>query len=380
MKILWHGVPRCFHTGYGKQTKLFTDELVKYGHKVNVSSVVPIPEHHDESGCYNFSGGPRGYGNDWIKRHLKECGADIILSMTDTFMYDCKIWKDLPWVAWQVVDCAPLIKELVEPCQTAKVNVAMSSFGQSTMQHAGFESTYVPLTVDPAAFFPMSKDEARAILSKVWGHELKRDRFIAVMVAANMSNPSRKNFYAAFRGFRMAFPRGSDAMLYCHTENTGTVYGGEDLRQTAKVCDLDADTLIFPDNYLYTHNRLGDDYLRTVYSAADCLLVSSFSEGFCVPIIEAHACGCPVYAPAFTSTRELTSQAEHIAGGTPISLYSPAEFYAIHPAEVADKLLNHHAQVFGDVQALAIPFNVRAVVAKYLQPLLNQIETGKVKV
>jgi glycosyltransferase involved in cell wall biosynthesis len=48
---------------------------------------------------------------------------------------------------------------------------------------------------------------------------------------------------------------------------------------------------------LYFEN-LGNEDLRALYSVAQALLVPSLQEGFGLPVIEAQACGCPVFASA----------------------------------------------------------------------------------
>jgi glycosyltransferase involved in cell wall biosynthesis len=39
-----------------------------------------------------------------------------------------------------------------------------------------------------------------------------------------------------------------------------------------------------------------NDELATLYSCAGCFVTASLYEGFCLPILEARACGCPVIA------------------------------------------------------------------------------------
>lgn len=49
-------------------------------------------------------------------------------------------------------------------------------------------------------------------------------------------------------------------------------------------------------NMVHTVDNVSDEVLCALYSAAKALLVPSFQEGFGWPIIEAQACGCPVFA------------------------------------------------------------------------------------
>lgn len=380
MKILWHGVPGEYNTGYGTQTKLFAPALKRAGHEVVISSVV--------NSCFNYTdqndlpvvvnGSGSRMGNAMIKEHVVHMKPDVLLSMFDTFVCDPEQYKDAPWVAWCVVDSAPLHPKIKRISSTPKVLWAMSRFGQRTLAEAGFKSDYVPLAIDPEEYNPEDKAGARKTLSKIWGRPVPK--FLAVMVSANMSNPSRKNFFGAFEAWRMFTERHKDALFYCHTEHTGAMASGENLVQLADMCGMNPEILMFPDQYRYNQGRFGTDYMRTLYSAADVLLCTSLGEGFCLPLIEAQACGCPVIAPKATSTAELieatTGQAIDML--TPLAFHGPSEWAMPDAGQATCKLERYYAAPVSDgrrrylSQTIHEQYGIDNVMVKFLLPALHK--------
>ncbi|MGU3362133.1 glycosyltransferase family 4 protein [Methylobacterium sp. M6A4_1b] len=51
--------------------------------------------------------------------------------------------------------------------------------------------------------------------------------------------------------------------------------------------------------------RIGDDRLAALYRGALCLCVPSYAEGFCLPVLEAQALGCPVLCSDRSATPEI---------------------------------------------------------------------------
>ena len=52
-------------------------------------------------------------------------------------------------------------------------------------------------------------------------------------------------------------------------------------------------------------SRIGDGQLAALYRGALCLCVPSFAEGFCLPVLEAQALGCPVVCSDRSATPEI---------------------------------------------------------------------------
>ncbi|MFH0770647.1 MAG: glycosyltransferase family 1 protein [Candidatus Peregrinibacteria bacterium] len=55
-------------------------------------------------------------------------------------------------------------------------------------------------------------------------------------------------------------------------------------------------------------NDLPDEDLPALYSAARAFVTASLYEGFCLPILEALACDCPVIAPALSAIPEIVEK------------------------------------------------------------------------
>lgn len=383
MKILWHGVPAEFATGYGTQTKLFTRALKAQGHDVVVSSIVNSAcTYHDPNDILVVSNGSQSrMGNAMIAEHVKRLKPDVLLTMFDTFVMDARQYAGAPLVSWQVVDSAPLHPKLVKAAKIPAVRWSMSRFGERTLAGAGYSSEYVPLALDAKEYNYDDKAKARTQLAKVWNRQVPK--FMCVMVAANMSNPSRKNFHGAFKAWRQFLDvnkiRRADALLYVHTEHTGTMASGENLIQLADMCGLNPDVLMFADQYRYNQGRYSPDYLRTVYAAADVLLCSSLGEGFGLPLIEAQACGCPIIAPDATSTAELVgTHGTRIVTGMPVALWGASEMFMpsvdamVHALEFYRTNPTHDKARRTLSANTLVSYEINNVMSKHLVPALGR--------
>lgn len=348
LRVLWHGVPEEYGTGYGVQTGLFTSYLKeRRGVEVAVSSITPArPTYINSAGIKVFSCGQRNgaLGNDFIMEHVDRFRPDVVVSMLDTFVMDKKKFRTLPLVAWQVVDSDPLMYELREPCGMTKVNLAMSRFGQRTIKDAGFDSTYIPLAVDTeGSYFLMDQSEARNALESTWGVKLPPTKYVIVSVMANMSRPSRKNFAAGLAAYKMFYEASPwlDTLYYIHSESTGCVHEGENLPRIAETLGIPPDRLLFPPTYEYTTGFFGPDYLRAVYNAADVMLYPTRGEGFGVPVIEAQACGCPVIATNCTSMPELLPHGRLVHKVNRYMHLPGSHWYEVDVPELAHALTEH---------------------------------------
>jgi glycosyltransferase involved in cell wall biosynthesis len=208
--------------------------------------------------------------------------------------------------SWVPIDHQPTPPEVLEWCQRPNVMpVAMSQFGQRMLEKQGVRSLYVPHAID-STYKPTDhvRDNANKVIK---GREImgfKDDDFVVMMTAANKGvYPPRKSFPENFMAFGMFAQRHPDAVLYMHTEESGSM-GGIDLKTLAQACGIAPERVKYADPYLY---RMGlpKHAMAALYSGADVLLAASMGEGFGIPVIEAQACGTPVIVSNFTAQPEL---------------------------------------------------------------------------
>lgn len=390
MRIMWLGIPSEFNTGYGVQTGLFTRELRRLGHDVSIASInMGCHAYKNTDGIPTIGAGPRSHGgSDFILRHVKEQKPDFVLSMFDTFIVSEDKFARLgvPWVAWQIIDSEPINPYIKPYCEIPELNIAMSRHGQRMMKAADIASEYVPCAYDATQYYPEpSKEDCRKKLAGAWEAPIGPDTFVVVMVAANMSAPSRKNFSAAFSGFAKFHKDHPDSILYCHTENTGTLQNGENLQLTAELHGLNPDCLVFPDQYQYIYNRYTPEYLRTVYSAADAYVCTSMGEGFTIPLVEAQSCGCPALATNWTACPEVLAapyDTRSLLNGVRWCRVPGCEWMIVSGEEVQrglehlflNRVLETEAEIANRSQQMFDRYAIENVSRNYLQPLLKLIE------
>jgi glycosyltransferase involved in cell wall biosynthesis len=133
------------------------------------------------------------------------------------------------------------------------------------------------------------------------------------MNAANKGvMPNRKAFGENLLAFSMFAKNHPDAVLYLHTEPTGSM-GGINLPELMNAVGLTKEQVIFGDPY-FLRSGMPQSFLATIYTGFDVLLATSYGEGFGIPTIEAQACGTPVIASNFAASAELVGDGWLIDG------------------------------------------------------------------
>jgi len=206
-----------------------------------------------------------------------------------------------------------MILDALTSCHTA---LCYTHWAQRELDAKGYENNrYMPLGTDTNIYKPMDKREMRAQFG------FPEDTFIAGMVGANSSYPSRKSIPEVVIAWKQWVEDGRDGLLYIHTSLSpkGKFEYGVDFERLFKMIDLPWSTIddpdperrakarvILPSQYKYWTGTYDDDELAQIMNTFDVLLEPSMAEGFGLPIVEAQACGIPVVTLNNTSMPELT--------------------------------------------------------------------------
>jgi len=316
MKLLIHSNSPKSPTGYGVQVALLADRLCQDGHEVAVSCT-----HGQETGIGVWET-PHGDQVLLYPRRFTPTGADIlhghanhffkgdpqagwIIPLIDVWALRSPFLKAFQIAAWTPIDhldAPPGVLAFFD--DTHAIPIAMSRHGETCLLRNGIDATYIPLVVDTQAFKPtpsLTIDGQTVSARELFG--LHDHAFVVAMVAMNKGNVfDRKGWSECFYGFGQFRRSHPDAVLFVHSDAIGAE--GISLRDLARDAGIPSEALAFTDQYAYTMG-FSTEMMAAVYTAADVLLAASHGEGFCVPVIEAQACGTAVIVSNATAQPEL---------------------------------------------------------------------------
>lgn len=320
MRILTlHNAPWA-PSGYGEQMAMLIPRLVERGHDVAVAANHGLQGTIAPWGDLQIPVFPAIHKNHDIGHYAEFFGADIVLSLLDTWTLRPDLWPDdLRVAAWTPIDHFPppplvlavLKHERVEP-------IAMSRNGERWMEMGKLDPMYAPHAVDTTVFRPIP--EVRDAVRDGMG--IPRDAFLVGMVGANRGwSPMvcRKSFPQAIQAFAHFLGFHDDAWLYLHTESVPKGGAGTNLEPIIMALNEAAPNIKLIDRIRFPSEKellfgLTRDQLAQQYNAFDVLLNPSMGEGFGVPILEAQACGIPVICSDHSAMTELTHSGWLVSG------------------------------------------------------------------
>lgn len=385
MKFLIHSNAPTIATGYGVQTALLSQRLLAAGHDVAVSCTyghygTPVKWR----GVTLYPAGYEVNSNDVICDHALhffdgDPKGGWIIPLLDVWCLLNPVLAEFQVAAWAPVDHFPVPPKVLDFFhRTGATPIAMSRFGEDMFHQAGLSPVFVPLAVDTTVFKPTPTLEVggqQVNARDLFG--LNVDAFVVGMVGMNKGwARDRKGFNEAFRAFAWFWKSHPNAVLFMHTEQLGGA-DGFDLVELARHAGIPPHALVWSNQYAY---RLGlpAEMMAAAYTAMDVLLAPSHGEGFCVPLIEAQACGTPVIASRFSAQPELVGAGWLVDGQLEWDPAQKASYLCPFTADIASKLeLAYNADLVAmqtDAIGFASGYDADKVFAGYWQPFLKTLE------
>lgn len=305
LRILCNNNAPWASSGYAQQARQFLPAMAAEGYPTACSAFYGLEGGIVELDNITFYPKMRStWGEDAMVEYSKHFNADVVLSLQDIWVLDTRVLKTLAdmgkkWVTLVPIDHDPIPPAILERARMAYRVLAMSPFGHRELKRVGINSTYMPHTVQTELFKQYDKKEVRKSLN------IPEDMFIFGMVAANKDNPPRKGFQHALDAFALFQKEHPNSGIYFHTLTNQP--GGFQIDEYASNLKIKNVFITPPVRLIYD---IPPDEIAKIYSAFDCLLAPSTSEGFGIPIIEAQSCQVPVITTKWTSMTDLVKHGE----------------------------------------------------------------------
>lgn len=377
MRVLIHSNGPHVPSGYGKQARLLGLSLRELGHEVAFSCFSGLTGQPIKWEDFTlFPHGPTAFGVDVLVPHALTFGADVVITLMDTYMLAPAvpqikqlIGMGVQFVPFLVFDSEPMSHMDRQVLQALDVQpVAVSKWGQKTLTEQGFDAGYVPHCFDEEVYYPADREVIRKELG------VTDDMYLIGMCAAN-NDTVRKAYAEQFRAF--------STFTKTHPQSRLVVMSVIDNPRGLHLDELAYDMGIvnnsmFTPTYEQVAGLIGEDYMARWYSALDLLSGASYAEGFGVPLIEAQAVGTPIVATRGSAMTELAKPAGYLVDGS--EFWNPSH-RAWWTRPDTPKIVKAYEKAFnqrGSVQreraaTFALEYTRANVRDKYLKPLMDRL-------
>jgi glycosyltransferase involved in cell wall biosynthesis len=391
VKFLIHSNGPNVSTGYGVQCCYLTERLTAAGHEVAVSCT-----YGQQGGMGLWRGVPLypvGYevnGNDVIHHHAMHFfGQDPkggwIIPILDLWCLVNPRLAEFNVAGWCPVDHFPVPPDVVKffDRNPEAVPIAMSRFGERQLFAVGLNPVYIPLAVDTNVMkptFDINLSDGRTVTARDF-LDIPEQAFVVGMVAMNKGwSRDRKGFNEAFRAFAIFHAAHPDSVLYLHAEAFGAAEG-INLVELAEHAGIPKDAIRWVDQYWY-RNGLSPEIMAGMYTSFDVLLAPSHGEGFCVPLIEAQACGTPVIATDFSAQTELVGAGWLVQGQPEWDPAQHASYVVPEIAHIVQQLENAYRADLNAMQPearrFALQYDADVVFQQHWLPFLETLSSDDV--
>lgn len=340
-RILYWGDSPLVGTGYGTVARFVLAAIVGAGFAVDalaLSALGGMPPHDYPIRVQAISvdsGDP--YGTRALRETLRANRYDAVLVVNDAHPLEL-LHQALATLDYrpQVVAYLPIDWPITESAMRAAAScdriVACARFAQRILaEGTGRPVDLIPHGVDLGVFRPQASD----FRAELEARGLERGRMLLASVAANTP---KKNLPTLLQG--VAYSGG--AAVYVHA---APVDAGGDLRAVAAELGMVEGRDVFFPSAPPPHApgcRQAD--VARILAGSDAMVLATRSEGWCLPVTEAFALGCPVIAPDHTALRELAAGRASLYPATEVEYVPQLGGFRprIPPAELARAI-----QLFG---------------------------------
>jgi len=306
LKILWYGVAPYIKSGYGVVAANCVDRLISKGYPTIIAAYYGI-----DSGGFLKLGNTYvvpveklpndGFGFSSLLRHMDKFQMDIIVYMTDFWVARPLAEKTPRLYVYTPIDHENYSLEQQDLLRKFGGLAIPSMHGVKEVAKYGIKAHYLPHGVDLNVYKPVPEPD------KVKCREyfkLKKDQFVVGIVAENNDTEPRKGWDAMFNAVKIFLDNNPDARkdfkLMCHTNPYNAK--GYNLIGLSKNLKIE-DVITWQDPYM---KLLGmpPSLMMVLYNSFDVLFNLASREGFCLPMLEAQACGIPSISTKFSAMIE----------------------------------------------------------------------------
>jgi len=304
MRILWHSVAPYIGSGYGKVTKYTLAGLLNKGFVALCSAYYGI----QPGGVVNYKG---IYVLPVVKESMDKLGFKTAAEHYKRFQCDLGIFHADFWVSYKFAKLIPnslcyspidhenYPEKWLNVLRAYKWVAVPSKHAQQELKKSGIEAEFVPHGVDTKVYRPLDKTSSRKAFT------LEKDKFIIGIVAANNDDEPRKGWDGMFQAIKIFLDNNPDAKkdveVVIHTDPENE--RGRNLIELSKQIGVH-DKIIWNDRYTSSVIGLPETGMARLYNCFDVFLMLSRREGFCLPVLEAQACGVPCIVNGFSALIE----------------------------------------------------------------------------
>jgi len=255
-----------------------------------------------------------GFGDrELIIQTLATEKPDILFLFTDPRFFiwlwemEDEVHNMCPIAYWHVWDNFP-VPEFNRPLYDATDLINCHSYltYQICQDLAPERSNFIPHSLPPDIFFPISKSEIKDWRDKILGPE-RRDHFILFWVNRNARRKRPADVLLAWSMFieKVRDKHGkSDATLLMHTDPLDPE--GPNLLSVSEKLNI-------KDSVVFSTDRIDFDKMNILHNISDACINIAYAEGFGLATLESMQCGKPVIA---VKTGGLTRQVVDHRDGT----------------------------------------------------------------